>query len=86
MKGRFVPGLRIVKTMIAVFLCGVLGYYLDRPPFLAMIAATITMQKDQIESFKHGKRRMIGTLIGGAYGILFIFMFSSLGMHEDSIL
>ena len=86
MKGRFVPGLRIVKTMIAVFLCGILGYYLDRPPFLSMIAATITMQKDYAESYKFGKRRMIGTIIGGLYGIIFIFVFSSLGIQENSIM
>lgn len=68
-------GYRNLKTALAVFICMVLFELSgDKNPFYACIAAVICM-KDTVEStFSMGKNRLIGTLLGGLIGVLFIFI------------
>ena len=68
-------GYRNLKTALAVFICMVLFELAgDKNPFYACIAAVICM-KDTVEStFSMGKNRLIGTLLGGLIGVLFIFI------------
>lgn len=64
-------GLRTIKTGIAVCLCVLViaAIKLDSP-FYAVIAAIISMDKTIIGSFKAGKNRMIGTLVGAVVGVI----------------
>ena len=77
MKGLALPkiGARNLKTALAVTLC--IGFFelIHRQyPFYACIASVICM-KDTVEStFSMGKNRLIGTLLGGLIGVLFIFI------------
>ncbi|BES65464.1 hypothetical protein SANA_19030 [Gottschalkiaceae bacterium SANA] len=63
-------GLRNIKTAVAVSLCIILFQLLDRPyPFYACIAAVICMQRSVEHSFRVGRDRMIGTILGGLIGL-----------------
>lgn len=72
---RWLPGLRTVKTGLAVLLCLVF-YFRIRPElnyelelsFYAVIAAVISMDKTIPHSFRAGRTRMIGTFWGALLG------------------
>ena len=72
-------GLRNIKTAMAVLICLVLyhaaGLLLnfERSPVFASIAAIISMQNNMESSISMGANRVIGTVMGGAIGILFVF-------------
>ena len=68
-------GLRILKSALAVFLCFVV--YLvrqDGMPFYSAIAAVLCMQPYVRHSFTAALNRTVGTLIGGAYGLLILLL------------
>jgi len=67
-------GMRVIKTVIAVYLCFLISFLRNGIPFYSAIAAILCMQNDHNNSFEVGKSRMIGTLIGGAYGFLAIML------------
>lgn len=68
------PGLRIIKTAIAVILCILFYQYVERSGLiLAAIAALICMQDSVEKSIHEGRNRMIGTTLGGFLGVLFIY-------------
>lgn len=53
-----------------------------RNPFYACIAAVICM-KDTVESsFTMGKNRLVGTLLGGFIGVLFIFILDNISFLQ----
>lgn len=63
-------GLRNIKTALAVSMCILLFQVFDRPyPFYACIAAVICMQRSVEHSFRVGRDRMIGTVLGGLVGL-----------------
>ncbi|MCB2299010.1 FUSC family protein [Clostridium tagluense] len=65
-------GMRNIKTAISVFLCIIiLRFFHNQNPFYACIAAVITMQSTVHNSFTTGKNRMIGTIIGAIWGLIF---------------
>jgi len=69
-------GLRNIKTALSVLAC-ILIFQLSgwtESPFYACIAAVICMGDSVENSMKAGKNRLIGTLTGGIYGIIFIFL------------
>ena len=64
-------GMRMVKSAIAVFFC--FAIYLirgDGIPFYSAIAAVLCMQPDVSNSWKVAFNRIVGTLIGGFFGML----------------
>jgi len=72
------PGMRVIKTMIAVFIC--LGIEAIRQKngtvYHSSIAAVVCMQPTVKSTAKTARERVIGTLIAGIYGFLvltFIF-------------
>ena len=70
-------GLRIIKTSIAAFLCFALSYFRDiYNPFYSVISAILCMQKDIKISKEVSINRMIGTIIGGIYGLLLLLAFN----------
>lgn len=66
-------GLRAVKTAIAVFLCLLFSLLFSRSDALiASIAAIICMQQTYNKTYDTGLHRLIGTIIGGIVGYLFL--------------
>lgn len=66
-------GMRNIKTALAVFFCLVICEMIDViKPFYAGIAAVMSMKEDHYGSWKYGKERMFGTLIGGILGIFIL--------------
>ncbi|MEM1484816.1 FUSC family protein [Oscillospiraceae bacterium PP1C4] len=64
-------GLRMIKSVIAVFLCFMIDYFRGAgSAFYSVIAAILCMQPDVKNSFHVALNRTIGTLIGGAFGLL----------------
>lgn len=62
-------GLRNIKTGISVCICLIL---FSKDPFFATIASVMCMQDTVEQSVKTGTNRVIGTLIGGIIGLIFL--------------
>ncbi len=68
-------GMRIVKTSIAVTISISLGYALKlNSPFFAGVAAIIAMQDNLVDSYRMGRDRVLGTILGAAVGLLGSFI------------
>ena len=66
-------GMRIVKTVVAVFICFLIDVFRTGGiPCYSAIAAILCMQPDVSHSFKIAGDRVVGTLIGGLYGMLLL--------------
>ncbi|HEX3046384.1 MAG TPA: aromatic acid exporter family protein [Bacillota bacterium] len=64
-------GLRNLKTALAVFICMLISKILKLEyPFFVAIAAIISMENSLSNSFKAGKSRMLGTIIGASIGLI----------------
>ena len=66
-------GLRVIKTVVAVFVCLILTFFLGRDSdcsFFASVGAIICLQRDKVKSFDTGFHRLLGTIIGGAFGYI----------------
>lgn len=73
-------GMRIVKTVIAVFVCGVLASVRHESGFYSMIAAVVCVQNSAGKTIESSINRMIGTLIGGVAGVLVVYAMDTLGI------
>lgn len=73
-------GMRIVKTVIAVFLCGLMAYLRDASAIYSMIAALICLQNSTGKTIESSMNRALGTVIGGAAGVLVVFLLDWLGL------
>lgn len=68
-------GLRNIKTAISVFICILVFELIGRHnPLFACIAAVVCMQSTIENSIKFGVNRIVGTVIGGIIGILFLII------------
>lgn len=74
-------GMRVVKTVIAVYICFLISIFRDGLPFYSAIAAILSMQADTKDSLIVGKNRIKGTLIGGVYGFLAIVLINFMGVE-----
>ena len=80
-------GLRVIKTVIAVFLCFLVDYLRGSGmPFYSTIAAVLCIQKDMEHSFKVAKNREIATLIGALAGSLYLFIEQNLISVDHELL
>ncbi len=79
-------GMRIWKTVIAVFICAVLGMIFNIRPFYSMIAAILCMQTNTAASIKKGAERLLGTLIGGVGAVLILLLIDFTPLKPFSIL
>ncbi|NLK70946.1 MAG: FUSC family protein [Clostridiales bacterium] len=78
-------GLRIIKTSIAAFICFLLSYFREiYNPFYSVISAILCMQKDIKGSKEVSINRILGTLMGGVYGLLILlaFNYSPFNIHK----
>lgn len=64
------PGMRVIKTVIAVYLCFLISLVTDMSPFYSSVAAILCMQNSPEDGYRVGKNRMIGTFIGGIFGFI----------------
>lgn len=71
-------GLRNIKTAISVSICLII---FSKDPFFAAIASVMCMQDTVENSVKFGINRIVGTLIGGLIGL--IFLYSTRGLHFE---
>ena len=75
------PWFRNIKTALSVFFCILLFELIDRPnPLFACSAAIICMRETVDDSFKTGVDRVVGTLIGGIIGLVFLLIKNHLNM------
>lgn len=79
-------GMRIWKTVIAVFLCAIAGLIFDIHPFYSMIAAILCMQATNSESVKKGVIRCIGTFIGGLAAVIILLIIDFTPLVSFSLL
>lgn len=80
------PGLRAVKTALAVFLCLAVEALLGRTnPFYGCIAAVVCMLPTYRQTFHTGLNRMIGTLAGGLFGYLLLEASRFLPYYNDGV-
>ena len=77
---RFHVGMRIVKTVIAVFVCGLLASLRGESGFYSMIAAVVCVQNSTGKTVESSVNRMLGTLIGGVVGVLVVYVLELLGI------
>ncbi len=86
------PGMRNIKTAVAVVICFLLflpfwsqaspsGEGMQIGPFYACITAVICMQSSVEQSVRQGVSRVIGTLMGGALGLLVLVLYDVTGQH-----
>lgn len=79
-------GMRIIKTAVAVLLCFVLDNWHGNPPLIGAFAAVICMQGSVEQTWANGRERMWGTVLGGVFGGLVLWVFESVGLAVDSYL
>ena len=77
-------GMRIIKTALAVLVCGLIGWLRDRDglSFFSMLAAVICIQKSAEATIKNSFNRAVGTAVGGAFGVAVLFMETKLHTQE----
>lgn len=73
-------GMRIVKTVVAVFLCGLFAIVRRQSGFYSMIAAVVCIQNSTGKTIESSVNRMIGTLVGGVVGVLTVYAMDVLGV------
>lgn len=79
-------GLRMVKTVVAIFICGILGFFRGEPPFFAMFAAVICMQNTTEGTLLSAVNRVVGTLIGGTFGVLLRLAGEYFGFYHSDLI
>lgn len=77
---RRLVGMRIIKTVVAVFLCGLLAFLRSASAFYSMIAAVVCVQNSAGKTIESSINRMTGTLIGGVAGVLVVYSLDTLGV------
>lgn len=71
------PGNRIVKTAVAVFLTAFICQLIGWPPVFAVITAIVTLEPTVTDSIKKGIIRFPASAIGSFYAVLFISLFGN---------
>ncbi|GEM_PF-855778 len=82
------PGMRVIKTCLAVTICLVIEFFRDPSmSYHSSIAAIVCMQPTLKSTFKTAVDRTVGTLIAGLYGFLFIsFFYQRLHLELNSLI
>ena len=66
-----IPGMRILKTVLAVFICLVVAHLINYSfPLQATIACVLMMKSTTEMSIQSGKQRILGTIIGGVLAMI----------------
>lgn len=73
-------GMRIIKTVVAVFVCGLLAWARGQSAFYSMIAAVVCVQNSAGKTIESSVNRVAGTLIGGVAGVVVVYFLELLGL------
>ncbi len=77
-------GMRIIKTVVAVFLCGLLAFLRDKSALYSMFAALFCVQRSAGKTIESSVNRVLGTLVGGVAGVLTVYAMDTLNiLHID---
>jgi hypothetical protein len=79
------PGMRVIKTMIAIFICLLIEAIRQKTgtQYHSSIAAVVCMQPTMKSTTKTARERVIGTLIAGLYAFLVLtFVFPALNIDR----
>lgn len=77
-------GMRIIKTVVAVFLCGLLAFLRDKSALYSMFAALFCVQRSAGKTIESSINRVLGTLVGGVVGVLTVYAMDTLNiLHID---
>lgn len=79
-------GMRTIKTVLAVFLCGVVGWVIGQPPLFSMFAAIICVQNKTDDTIKSAYNRVLGTIVGGIYAVFMVYSSWLLHIPDDSLM
>lgn len=77
MKHFKLPGSRVVKTGVSIFITAWICILFDWPPVFAVITAIVTIEPTVSDSIKKGIIRFPASAIGSAYAVLFISVFGN---------
>ncbi len=75
-------GMRIIKTVVAVFLCGLLGFLREQSAFHSMIAAIVCLQTSTGKTIESSLNRVLATVAGGAAGIIVVYALNLLNLLQ----
>lgn len=81
---KHIPGMRIIKTSVALLLCVLFGYFFrdGQTPYQAGIVAIVCMQRGMSTTIQSSANRAIGTVVSGLYAYLFL-LWTLQTMHLD---
>ena len=83
-KSRYRIGMRTFKTALAVFCCLFLKEFLgDSGVSNAAISAMICMKATQTDTIKTGLARIMGTIIGGIIGYVYLLLQNAIYLTAD---
>lgn len=79
-------GMRTIKTVLAVYLSGVIGWVVGQPPLFSMFAAILCMQNKTDDTIKSAYNRFLGTLVGGFYAVSVVYISWTLKIPPNSLI
>lgn len=78
-------GMRVIKTVVAVFICCIIDYFRGVPPFQSTIAAIICIQPDTENSVNMAVSRVLATLLGSVTATLLLLVLAKTDIVMPSI-
>jgi uncharacterized membrane protein YgaE (UPF0421/DUF939 family) len=78
-------GMRMVKSMCAMLICGLVDWALNLNPLFAMIAALMSMQRNMEKTVMAALNRILATLIGGVFGLAVLFIGLQTGALQNGL-
>lgn len=67
-------GMRIIKTVISIYLSIMLSLAIQGQPLSSAIAAFICTRSSNEDSMGTGKARVLGTMIGAVFSVIFVII------------
>lgn len=82
---KILPGYRIIKTVLAVFICLILGKWSDHSlPFYAALSCILMMKESPKLSIQFGVDRAVGTVVGGVIALITLSIINHFSVDPDS--
>lgn len=83
---QFHIGMRTIKTVLCVFLCGLISWMMNQSPLFAMFSAILCLQNKTDETIINAFNRILGTIVGGLFCVVFLFLWEFFSESYDSLL
>ncbi len=70
------PGMRSIKTVVAVFFTLLIGFCMNRTTTIAVasVSAIVCMRQNNQETMRFSAMRLVGTVLGGVIGFLAVLI------------